>query len=65
MSGNGLEGLDDQLEKIKETDAYLFDQEEKPEHTKQVLFEGNPSGTSDGNELTMTQRIAQRMAGRN
>lgn len=65
LSENGLEGLDDQLKKIKETDAYLFDQKEKSEPTKQVLFEGNPSGTNDSNELTMTQRIAQRMAGGN
>lgn len=44
LDGETLLGLDDQLTTLKESDAYLFETEENPESTPQIVTPGNPDG---------------------
>lgn len=52
FDGEKLLGLDDQLEKIKETDDYLFQSNEPEGKDPQIVNPGNPkgSGQSTGND---------------
>ncbi|PAE27907.1 scaffolding protein [Paenibacillus sp. 7884-2] len=47
LDGDKFLGLDDQLNAIKESDPYLFDQETKP-NTPQIVVGGNPQGGTSG-----------------
>jgi len=44
VDGDKLLNLDSQLEGLKESDAYLFDVEDKPDPTPQIVPSGNPDG---------------------
>lgn len=44
LDGDKLLGLDDQLNTIKESDPYLFEVEEDPNPSPQILAPGNPNG---------------------
>lgn len=56
LSDNGLTGLKEQLEKLQETDAYMFQQEEekKPTGTK---FDNPPSSTDDDKALRVAMGL--------
>ncbi|MEN2467896.1 phage scaffolding protein [Ornithinibacillus sp. JPR2-1] len=46
LDGDVLKGLDSQLESLKESDPYLFETEEKPPNSPQIVPPGNPNGGS-------------------
>ena len=43
LDGDTLKGLDDQLNKLKESETYLFEVEEEP-NTPEIVSPGNPNG---------------------
>lgn len=47
LDGDILKGLDTQLEGLKESDPYLFEEEKDPNSPK-IVTPGNPDGGSDG-----------------
>lgn len=44
LSEDGIKGIDEQLEALKTSDAYLFQSEEKPDTKPRILNEENPNG---------------------
>jgi len=44
LDGEMLLGLDDQLAALKESDEYLFETQETPDPTPQIVAGGNPNG---------------------
>lgn len=44
LDGETLLGLDDQLKSLQESDEYLFESEETPDPTPQIVTKGNPNG---------------------
>jgi myosin heavy subunit len=47
LDGDNLLGLDDQLDNLKENESYLFETEEKPNPSPQIVKPGNPDGGSN------------------
>lgn len=58
LDGEKLLNLDDQLEALKESDAYLFEAEEVPPNSPQIVPPGNP----DGGNNTPTDPFAAKLA---
>lgn len=66
-----LKNFDDQVNAIKESDPYLFVQDESKggndnqggQSGVHMNFGGNPNGGDGSNEQTLTQKIAERMGG--
>ncbi|MEK4149987.1 phage scaffolding protein [Robertmurraya sp. FSL W8-0741] len=50
LDGDKLLGLEDQLKTIKESDPYLFEEEEEPNTPPQIVAPGNPNGGKGGGE---------------
>lgn len=50
LDGDILKGLDDQLKTLKESDSYLFESEEAPPNSPQIVPPGNPNGGSNSGE---------------
>lgn len=59
LDGDKLLGLDEQLEKLKETDDYLFQQDEPKEKGPQIVNPGNPQGNGTSQE---NDPFAQKLA---
>lgn len=55
LDGEVIKGLDKQIEKLKESDAYLFDGEVKPEIKGVKPAEGGKPATKDVNKMTYTE----------
>src|SRR5699024_7741960 len=47
LDGDTLKGLDDQLNNLKENESYLFEAEEDPNPSPQIVNPGNPNGGSN------------------
>lgn len=56
VTDEGVQGLKEQLESIKESKGFLFKQEEKAQPTPQIVVTGNP-GTNAGVEPTLKQNM--------
>lgn len=59
LSDDGVKGLDDQLKGLKESDSYLFKEDEpkEPQNNKQVTFQGNPGGQAPTEENTFAKAL--------
>lgn len=55
LDGDVIKGLDKQIAKLKESDAYLFDGEAKPEIKGVKPAEGGKPATKDVNKMTYTE----------
>lgn len=62
MDGETVKGLDKQLEKLKESDAYLFEIESKPKGGTPVPGSGNPK-QKPVSEMNYSERVAYLAAG--
>lgn len=47
LDGDNLKGLDDQINSLKESDPYLFEQEEQQQTPPTIVNPGNPNGGSN------------------
>src|SRR5690625_2869647 len=59
LDGEKLLGLDDQLTNLKENESYLFEQEDKPNPSPQIVNPGNPDG---GNNSPNNDPFAAKLA---
>jgi|SRR5690625_1532128 len=50
LDGDKLLGLDDQLTNLKENESYLFEQEQEPNPSPQIVTPGNPDGGKGGGD---------------
>lgn len=50
LDGETLKGLDDQLNGLKENASYLFEPEEQPPNSPQIVTGGNPNGGSNNGD---------------
>lgn len=59
LSDNGLEGLDDQLTALKESDSYLFNVKNEPQPTKSPVnvVSGQPKAKEHQRLTSQPQRI--------
>lgn len=63
LNDGGLQGFKEQLDSLKENKAFLFKQaEETPKDTGKISTTGNPNGTGQTTEKTITEKIAERLA---
>ncbi|AAU85086.1 head scaffolding protein [Bacillus phage BCASJ1c] len=59
LDGEHLKGLDDQLNNLKESDPYLFEEETEP-NTPSIVTPGNPNGgKSQGNDDHFAAKLAK------
>ena len=64
LDGETVKGLDEQIEKLRETDAYLFDGESKPKINGAVAGEsGNTMTQKPVKEMNYSERVAFLAAG--
>lgn len=47
LDGETLKGLDDQVKSLKESDSYLFEQEDTGKPAPKIVTPGNPNGGTD------------------
>ncbi|MCM3110677.1 phage scaffolding protein [Lederbergia lenta] len=60
LDGDVLKGLDNQLDALKESDAYLFETEEAPPNSPTIVTSGNPNGgTNTGNDDPFAAKLAK------
>lgn len=61
LDGETLLGLDDQLKALKESDEYLFQQEDKQPGNPKIVVPGNPNGGDggQGNDDPFTAKLAK------
>ena len=64
LNDGGLQGFKKQLDSLKENKAFLFKQAEPevPKDTGKISTAGNPNGTGQTTEKTITEKIAERLA---
>lgn len=63
VTDNGLQGLEEQLNGLKESKAFLF-QETTDSNTKEkpeIVTAGNPAGSGQGSDKTIVQKIQERL----
>lgn len=63
LDGESVKGLDKQIEKLKESDAYLFDGETKPTVQGAKPGEGNGQQTKAFKDMNYSERAAYLAAG--
>lgn len=63
LSDEGIKGLEEQLTALKESDAYLFEQDTStpPPADKKATFDGNASGTATPNQDDATAQMIAAM----
>ncbi|MFB8468571.1 phage scaffolding protein [Enterococcus thailandicus] len=63
LSDEGISGLEEQLTALKESDAYLFEQDTStpPPADKKATFDGNASGTATPNQDDATAQMIAAM----
>ncbi|MDA3973288.1 phage scaffolding protein [Enterococcus thailandicus] len=63
LSDEGINGLEEQLTALKESDAYLFEQDTStpPPADKKATFDGNASGTATPNQDDATAQMIAAM----
>ncbi|MEQ7179858.1 phage scaffolding protein [Enterococcus thailandicus] len=63
LSDEGINGLEEQLTALKESDAYLFEQDTStpPSADKKATFDGNASGTATPNQDDATAQMIAAM----
>lgn len=63
LSDEGIKGLEEQLTALKESDAYLFEQDTStpPPADKKATFDGNASGTATPSQDDATAQMIAAM----
>lgn len=59
LDGETLKGLDDQIAKLKESDAYLFESDSEPNPSPQIVLPGNPDGGQGQNNDPFAAKLAK------
>lgn len=59
LDGDKLLGLEEQLNSIKESDPYLFEEEQKPEPPKPSFTTGNHQTSGSGNDDPFAAKLAK------
>ncbi|MTD30166.1 phage scaffolding protein [Planomicrobium sp. YIM 101495] len=62
LDGESIKGLDDQIAKLKESDAYLFETEETPPNTPNIVTPGNPNGGSTNTTKSLSEMSYQELS---
>lgn len=59
VTNEGLQGLSEQLDSLKENKAFLFQTEDKPEPTPQITTGGNATGNQENNNDPFEAKLAK------
>ncbi len=59
LDGDTLKGLDEQVTKLKETDAYLFESEDDKTKPPKIVTPGNPDGGDNTGDDPFAAKLAK------